>query len=397
MRLAYTPEQEKFRDEVRDYYRQLLTPEMRAAFAGVEADDGRHYREAIRQLGKDGWLTVSWPPEYGGRGLSPMESYIFFEETQLAGVTIPHLTTNSVGPTLMRYGTQEQRERYLPGIAAGEIHFSIGYSEPGAGTDLASLSMPAVRDGDQWVINGQKMFTSLIHHADYLWLAVRTDPDAPKHEGISIIIVPTDTPGFSWTPIRTLRDGFTSATYYEDVRVPVENLVGDEGQGWQLMTSQLNSERVSIAPAGVLQRRLQEVARWAGGVTASDGRPLIEHEWVQTNLAEVEAKVEVLQLLNWNVAWAAETGEIKPADASAVKVYGTEMYVDAFRLLMEVVGPDALLTDGTTGALHDSLEVAMRWAVLMTFGGGTNEVQREIIARAGLGLPRPGRPTAARS
>jgi alkylation response protein AidB-like acyl-CoA dehydrogenase len=391
MRLAYTPEQEKFRDEVRDYYRQLLTPEMRAAFAGVEADDGQHYREAIRQLGKDGWLTVSWPPEYGGRGLSPMESYIFFEETQLAGVTIPHLTTNSVGPTLMRYGTQEQRERYLPGIAAGEIHFSIGYSEPGAGTDLASLSMPAVRDGDHWVINGQKMFTSLIHHADFLWLAVRTDQDAPKHEGISIIIVPTDTPGFSWTPIRTLRDGFTSATYYEDVRVPVENLVGEEGQGWQLMTSQLNSERVSIAPAGVLQRRLQEVARWAGGVTTSDGRPLIEHEWVQTNLAEVEAKVEVLQLLNWNVAWAAEAGEIKPADASAVKVYGTEMYVDAFRLLMEVVGPDALLTDGTTGALHDSLEVAMRWAVLMTFGGGTNEVQREIIARAGLGLPRPGR------
>jgi 3-oxocholest-4-en-26-oyl-CoA dehydrogenase alpha subunit len=391
MRLAYTPEQEKFRDEVRDYYRQLLTPDMRAAFAGVEEDDGQHYREAIRQLGKDGWLTVSWPPEYGGRGLSPMESYIFFEETQLAGVTIPHLTTNSVGPTLMRYGTQEQRERYLPGIAAGEIHFSIGYSEPGAGTDLASLTMPAVRDGDQWVINGQKMFTSLIHHADFLWLAVRTDPEAPKHEGISIIIVPTDTPGFSWTPIRTLRDGFTSATYYEDVRVPVENLVGEEGQGWQLMTSQLNSERVSIAPAGVLHRRLEEVARWAGGVTGSDGRPLIEQEWVQTNLAEVEAKVEVLQLLNWHVAWAAETGEIKAADASAVKVYGTEMYVDAFRLLMEVVGPDSLLVDGTTGALHDSLEVAMRWAVLMTFGGGTNEVQREIIARAGLGLPRPGR------
>ena len=318
-----------------------------------------------------------------------MESYIFFEETQLAGVTIPHLTTNSVGPTLMRYGTQEQRERYLPGIAAGDLHFSIGYSEPGAGTDLASLAMPAARDGDHWVINGQKMFTSLIHHADFLWLAVRTEPEAPKHLGISIIIVPTDTPGFSWTPIHTLRDGFTSATYYEDVRVPVENLVGERGEGWQLMTSQLNAERVSIAPAGVLHRRLQEVARWAGGVTASDGRPLIEQEWVQTNLAEVEAKVEVLQLLNWNVAWAAETGEIRAADASAVKVYGTEMYVDAFRLLMEVVGPDALLTDGSTGALHDSLEVAMRWAVLMTFGGGTNEVQREIIARAGLGLPRP--------
>lgn len=391
MRLAYTPEQEKFRDEIRDYYRQLLTPEMREAFAGVERPDGAPYREAIRQLGKDGWLTVSWPLEFGGRGLSPMESYIFFEETQLAGVTIPHLTTNSVGPTLMRYGTQEQRERYLPGIAAGKIHFSIGYSEPGAGTDLAALKMPAVRDGDEWVINGHKIFTSLIHHADYLWLAVRTDPDAPKHKGISILIVPTNTPGFSWTPIHTLREGFTSATYYENVRVPAANIVGEEGQGWHLMTSQLNAERVSIAPAGVLHRRLEEVARWAGSVTASDGRRLIEHEWVQLNLAEVEAKVEFLQLINWYVAWSAETGEIKPADASAVKVYGTEMYVDAFRLLMEIVGPDALLADGSVGALHDSLEVAMRWAVLMTFGGGTNEVQREIIARTGLALPRPPR------
>lgn len=391
MRLAYTPEQERFRREIRDYYEQLLTPEVRAAFAGVEEGDGADYREVVRQLGKDGWLTVSWPTEYGGRGLTPMESYIFFEETQRAGVTIPHLTTNSVGPTLMRFGTEEQRAQFLPGIAAGEIHFSIGYSEPGAGSDLAALRMPAVRDGDEWVINGQKIFTSLVHHADYIWLAVRTDADAPKHKGISIIIVPTDTPGFSWTPIHTLRGGFTSATYYDDVRVPVDNLVGEVNQGWHLITSQLNAERVSIAPAGVLQRRLDEVARWAARTTTGEGARLIDQQWVQLNLAEVAAKVEYLQLINWKVASFAESGEILAADASAVKVYGTEMYVDAFRLLMEVVGPDSLLLEGTAGALHDSLEAAMRWAVLMTFGGGTNEVQREIIARAGLSLPRPPR------
>ncbi len=390
MRLAYTAAQEAFRQEVRDYYAQLLTPEVRAAFAGVEESEST-YREAVRQLGKDGWLTVSWPTEYGGRGLTPMENYIFFEETQRAGVTIPHLTTNSVGPTLMRFGTEEQRARFLPGIASGDIHFSVGYSEPGAGSDLAALKTRAVRDGDHYVITGQKIFTSLIHHADYVWLAVRTDPEQPRHGGISIIVVPTDAPGFSWTPIHTLRGGFTSATYYEDVRVPVDNLVGEENAGWSLITSQLNAERVTISPVGVVHRRLDEVAAWARRTTAPDGRRMVDQEWVQARLAAVDAKAEALQLLNWRIAWAAETGEIGAADASAVKVYGTEMYVEAFRLLMEVVGPDSLLVEDTPGALHDSLEAAMRWSVLMTFGGGTNEVQREIVARAGLGLPRPPR------
>ncbi|HEY8532621.1 MAG TPA: acyl-CoA dehydrogenase family protein [Micromonospora sp.] len=387
MRIAYTPEQERFRDEVRAYYERILTPELRAAFAGYE-EEGSGYRDAVRKLGEDGWLTVSWPEEYGGRNLSPIENYIFFEETQKAGVTIPHLTTNSIGPTLMRYGTEEQKARFLPGIARGEIHFSVGYSEPEAGSDLASLKTRAERVGDHYVINGQKIWTSLIHHADYVWLAVRTDPDAPKHKGISIIIVPTDAPGFSWTPIRTLRGGFTSAGYYQDVRVPVENLVGKENQGWEIITNQLNYERVTICPAGVVQRRLEAVAEWARHTTAPDGRRLIDQEWVQMNLAAVEAKAEVLQLMNWKVAWADESGTISPADASALKVYGTEMYVEAFRLLMEIVGADALLDGEAPGALRDSLEAAMRWSVLMTFGGGTNEVQREIVARAGLSLPR---------
>lgn len=390
MRIAYTAAQERFRQEVRAYYEQLLTPELRSAFASAEQEGGR-YREAVRQLGRDGWLTVSWPEEYGGRALSPMESYIFFEETQRAGVTIPHLTTNSVGPTLMRFGTEEQRTRFLPGIASGDIHFSIGYSEPQAGSDLAALRTRAERTGDHYVINGQKIFTSLIQHADYIWLAVRTDPASTGHRGISIIVVPTDAPGFSWTPIHTLRGGFTSATYYEDVRVPIGNLVGREGEGWKLITSQLNHERVTISPVGVVHRRLEEVVRWARRTPAPDGRRMIDQEWVQAHVGAVEAKAEALRLLNWKVAAAAESGDIEAADASAVKVYGTEMYVEVFRLLMEVVGPDSLLDEGTPGALHDSLEAAMRWSVLMTFGGGTNEVQRDIVARAGLGLPRPPR------
>ncbi len=392
MHLAYTPQQEKFREEVREYFRGLITPQVRAAFDNYEDEADPAYREVIRQIGSDGWLVVSWPTQYGGRGLSPMESYIFFEETQQLGVPMPWLTLNTVGPTLMRYGTQEQRDEFLPRIARGEIHFSIGYSEPGSGTDLASLQMSAVRDGDQYVVNGQKMWTSLIHHADYVWLAVRTDPAAAKHAGISILIVPTDTPGFEWTPVHTLRGGFTSAGYYQDVRVPVTSRVGEENAGWTLMTAQLNQERVTISPVGPVERKLRAVTEWAAGVPTDDGERLLDQEWVRLHLARVHAKLQFLKLMNWRVAWGTAAENVSPADASGMKVFGTEFYVEAFRLLMEVMDTDALLTVDSPGSeLRESLESAMRWAVLMTFGGGTNEVQREIVARVGLGLPRPSR------
>jgi alkylation response protein AidB-like acyl-CoA dehydrogenase len=391
MYLAYTTDQLRFRDEVRAYFEQLMTPDVEQALATVDEGADSAYREVIARIGRDGWLTVQWPEEYGGRGLSRIESYIFFDETARLGVPIPVLTTNSVGPTLMRYGTDEQRARFLPGIARGDIHFSIGYSEPAAGTDLAALRTRATRDGNEYVINGQKMWTSLIHHADYVWLAVRTDPAAAPHRGISILIVPTDAEGFSWTPIHTLRGGFTSTTYYEDVRVPITNRVGPENGGWQLITAQLNAERVAISPAGVVARKLDEVLAWASTAPAPDGRRVVDQEWVQLNLARVQAKLEYLHLLSWQVA-AAPSDAVDPADASALKVYGSEFYIEACRLLMEVIGPDALLRKDSPGAfLHDSLEAAMRWNLVMTFGGGTNEVQREIIARSGLGLPRPPR------
>ena len=349
---------------------------------------GPAYREIIARIGRDGWLTVHWPAKYGGRGLSRVESCIFFDETARLGIPIPVLTTNSVGPALMRHGTDEQRARFLPGIARGDIHFSIGYSEPESGTDLASLRTRAERDGGEFVVNGQKMWTSLIHHADYVWLAVRTDPAAPPHRGISILLVPTDAAGFSWTPVPTLRGGFTSATYYRDVRVPAENLVGDLNGGWRLITDQLNSERVAISPAGIVTRKLDEVLTWARGTAAADGRRVIDQEWVQLNLARVRARLECLSLLSWTVA-AAPGDTVDPVRASALKVYGSEFYIESVRLLMEVVGPGALLCKGSHGEfLHDSLEAAMRWNLVTTFGGGANEIQREIIAAAGLNLPR---------
>src|SRR5690349_19017612 len=265
MRIAYTPEQERLRQELRAYFAGLMTPEVREALSGGDEGlgDGEAYRQVVRQLGKDGWLALGWPAEHGGRGGTMLDQLIFTDEAAAAGVPVPFLTINTVGPTIMRYGTAEQKAFYLPRIAAGELHFSIGYSEPDAGTDLAALRTRAVRDGDEYVINGQKMWTSLIQYADYVWLACRTDPDAPRHKGISMLVVPTDAPGFSWTPVRTVAGPTTSATYYSDVRVPVSSRVGAENEGWRLITDQLNHERVALTPAAPLRRALDEVTAWA--------------------------------------------------------------------------------------------------------------------------------------
>ena len=388
MHLALTPGQEAFRDEVRSYFERVMTRDIRDRQAQYDLDS-ETFRALIARIGHDGWLCPSWPEEFGGRGLSEVDQFIFFDETQRLGVPIPFLTTNTVGPTIMRFGTQAQKADYLPRILRGEILFSIGYSEADAGTDLASLTTRAVRDGDSWVINGQKMWTSLIHHADYVWLACRTDPDAAKHRGISIIIVPTDADGFSWTPVQTLGGGLTSATYYENVRVPIDNLVGNEHEGWSLMTAQLNQERIALSSSGVVDRRLTEVRRWAQQTKLPDGRRVIDQEWVQGNLARVRAQLEFLRLLNWKVAWSASQGRVDPADASAMKVFGSEFYIAAYRLLMEVVGAGSTVQRGSPGAvLEADLESAIRAAPILTFGGGTNEVQREIIATVGLGLAR---------
>jgi alkylation response protein AidB-like acyl-CoA dehydrogenase len=280
----------------------------------------------------------------------------------------------------MAYGTEEQKAFFLPKILKGELHFSIGYSEPGAGTDLASLKTTAVRDGDHYVINGQKMWTSLIQHADYIWLACRTDPDAKRHKGLSIIIVPTDSEGFSWTKVHTLGGGYTSATYYDNVRVPAEHVVLGENRGWELITSQLNHERVSLSSAGSVQTKIDTVRRWAQETKLADGRRVIDQEWVQRSLAELTAKTRFLEMLNWKVAWSGAQGALNPADASAVKVHGSEFYIEAYRRLMEIVGSNAILG-------HE-LERWMRTTLVLTFGGGTNEIQRDIIAMVGLGMPR---------
>jgi 3-oxocholest-4-en-26-oyl-CoA dehydrogenase alpha subunit len=390
MRLEETPEQEALRAELRVYFERTLTPEVRE---GLGPHPGEHcgpaYRAYVRQLGQDGWLGIGWPKEFGGQGRSPLEQYIFFEECDRARAPFPLVTLNTVGPTLMRYGSEAQKAELLPRILRGEIHFAIGYTEPGAGTDLASLTTRAVRDGDDFVVNGQKIFTTGAHDADYLWLAARTDPDAPKHKGISILLVETNDPGYKHSPIHLLGGGFTNVTYYEDVRVPVSSLVGKENEGWKMITNQLNHERVALAPAGMIDRHLQAVLRWAKETRIADGRRVIDQEWVRIALARVHAHVDALKLANWQVASALTDGELNPADASAMKVFGTELRVSALRALMDVVGESAALRGDAAGAaLHGQLEAAYRQAPVGTFGGGVNEVQREIIALAGLGMPR---------
>ena len=340
-------------------------------------------------MGHDGKLGLGWPREFGGHGATALEQYLFYDEANRAGVPLPLVTLNTVGPTLMRFGSDEQKQQFLPARIAGEVHFAIGYSEPGAGTDLASLTTRAVRDGDEYVITGQKVFTTGGHDADWVWLACRTDPDAPKHKGISIILVPTSSSGFSHSPIWLLGGGHTNATFYNDVRVPVSNVVLGENEGWKLITSQLNHERVALAPAGKLERPLQQVTEWAQATTLADGTRPIDHEWVRITLARVRAIAEALKLANWRVAAGLDAGTLKPADASAMKVLGTESQWRCLDLLMDVVGQYAYLQDGTAGVdVRLALEQAYRQAPVGTFGGGVNEVQREIIGMTGLGLPR---------
>ncbi|WP_416564554.1 acyl-CoA dehydrogenase family protein [Nocardia testacea] len=397
MRIAYTPEHDRLRAELREYFARLITPERRAALSSQtgEYGQGNVYREVVAEMGRDGWLALGWPEEFGGQNRPMLDQLIFTDEAAIAGAPVPFLTINSVAPTIMHYGSDEQKKFFLPRIAAGELHFAIGYSEPGAGTDLASLRTTAVRDGDDYVINGQKMWTSLIAYADYIWLAVRTDPTAKKHKGISMLIVPTDAEGFSWTPVHTMAGPDTSATYYQDVRVPVTSLVGPENGGWPLVTNQLNHERVALTSAAALQLALAQTTAWAKETKAADGSRIFDREWVQLNLARVHAKVEYLKLMNWEIASRVDAGgdaAPRPWDASACKVYGTELSTEAYRLLMEVLGPQASLRQDSPGSvLRGRLERMHRAALILTFGGGTNEVQRDIIAMTALKQPASGR------
>ncbi len=387
MHLAFTPEQEELRSSLRAYYADLLDPQTRALLEDHDTYEPT-MRQVVKQMAADRWLGIGWPTEWGGQGRGHVDQWIFFDESMRAGAPVPMLTINTVGPTLMQHGTQEQKEQYLPAILRGEIHFCIGYSEPDAGTDLASLSTRAVIEGDELVINGTKLWTSYAETADYCWLAVRTDPEVKKHRGLSIVVVPMDTPGITPRPLELIGEHPICEVHYEDVRIPLTNVIGGLNNGWSLITGQLNHERVTLCTPGMVDKSLTEVRRWAQQTLLPDGRRVIDQEWVQLNLAKVHAGFEFLRLQNWYVAWDAERGNLSVQDASTTKVFGTELYLDACRLLMEVVGQTAYLKKGSPGAvLASRLEQMYRSLVILTFGGGVNEVQRDLITVFGLGMP----------
>jgi alkylation response protein AidB-like acyl-CoA dehydrogenase len=384
MFLDLTDEQRALRDDLRAYFATLIAPAEREAM--LTQRHGTIYRDVVRRMGRDGRLGVGWPVEYGGHGLGQIEQQIFVNEAALADVPLPAVTLQTVGPTLMAHGTAEQKDFFLPKILTGELHFAIGYTEPEAGTDLASLRTRAVLDGDQYVVNGQKIFTTGGHDADYIWLACRTDPDAPKHKGLSILIVDTSDPGYSWTPIIT-HDGahHVNATYYADVRVPVAMRVGEENAGWRLITAQLNHERVMLGPAGRLGVLHQRVRDWAATQRGPDGHPVLDQPDVRRALARASAAERVNELLNWQVA---VTEAVDIADASVTKVFGSEQAQWIGAELAEVVSRHGDLADERTAELARWLDVQNKRNTVMTFGGGVNEVQRELIAMAGLKLPR---------
>jgi alkylation response protein AidB-like acyl-CoA dehydrogenase len=384
MFLDLTGDQLALRDELRGYFASLISPRQRAAL--LTERHGGVYREVVRQMGRDGWLGLGWPAEYGGRGLGQLEQQIFVNEAARADVPLPAVTLQTVGPTLQAHGTQEQKDFFLPAILAGELHFAIGYTEPEAGTDLAALRTRAERSGDSYVVNGQKVFTTGAHDADYVWLACRTDPGAPRHRGISILIVDTADPGFSWTPIIT-HDGahHVNATYYADVRVPVTRRVGAENSGWRLLTTQLNHERVMLGPAGRIAALHDRVRDWAARRAGPDGEPLLGRPDVRRALGQAYASLRINELLNWQVAAAAA---LDIADASATKVYASEQAQQLGQLLEDVVGRHGDPADPETAELSRWLDIQAKRNTVLTFGGGVNEIQRELIATAGLGLPR---------
>jgi alkylation response protein AidB-like acyl-CoA dehydrogenase len=386
--IAYTPEQEALRRELRAYYGELLTPEIREELhRGMGT--GATMRAVVRRMASDGWLGIGWPKEYGGQGRGTIDQFIFFDESMRCGAPVPMLTINTVAPSIMRFGTDEQKRFFLPRILEGGLHFSIGYTEPGAGTDLAALTTRAVRDGDSYVIDGQKIFTSLAGDADYVWLAVRTDPSAAKHAGISIFAVDLKSPGIRIDPMHLLSDHDINTVFFDGVRVPAERLVGGENKGWKLITNQLNHERVTLCSSGMLEQSFEATLRFAQATKLPDGRRVADQEWVQVNLARVYAGLEFLRLINWKVAWTGSQGKLDVADASTIKVFGTEWYLESFRLLMEIIGPRAALQRGSPGAVAmGQLEMLYRSLLILTFGGGTNEVQRDLIGLFGLRLPR---------
>ena len=391
MLIQLNAKQAKLKSELQEYFEGLMTPALKAELNNPNHFEGGgpEFKNAMQTMGADGWIGLSWKKELGGKELSPMEQYIFVETVMRTGFPFPFLTTESVGPMIAENGSDWAKEEIATKILQGKLIFAIGYSEPNSGTDLASLKTKAIKEKDGYLINGQKMWTSLANFSDYIWLATRTDFEVKNHKGISIFIVPTDDQGFSMSAINTLGDVRTNATFYDNILVPDSYLVGKLNEGWSLITNQLNLERLALVNHGPVEELYNNVLNLAHQTKINKDQYLTDLSWVKHNLAQVYSGIEALKLICWKQTWIMESDQLNMAEASVAKVYGSEFFIEAYRLLMEIMGELSLLkNESELSILNAKLERMYRTASILTFGGGTNEVQRDIIAMAGLLMPR---------
>ena len=390
MKIELTKNQQKLKDELKEYFSALLNKELLSEMSDPQFFEGGgpEFKKALKIMGRDGWIGLSWPKEFGGKEFTPIEQYIFVEEIMRTGFPFPFLTTESVGPMIAQYGSDWAKETIAKSILRGETIFAIGYSEPNAGTDLASLKTQALPDKEGFKINGQKIWTSLANYADYIWLAARTNNEVKKHKGISMFIVPTDDDGFSYTPIQTLGDVTTNMTYYDDIYVSKDNLVGELNSGWNLITSQLNLERLALVNHGPVDELYHQLLSLAKSTKVDSTNVLSDIDWVKSNFAKIYSGLETLKLICWKQVWGMENNVLSMTDASLAKIYGSEYFIEAYRMMMEIFGELSIIRDDSLSILNSRLERMYRTASILTFGGGTNEVQRDIISMAGLLMPR---------
>ena len=390
MKIELTKNQQKLKDELKEYFSSLLNKELMSEMTDPQFFEGGgpEFKKALKIMGQDGWIGLSWPKEFGGQEFTPIEQYIFVEEIMRTGFPFPFLTTESVGPMIAQYGSDWAKETIAKSILRGETIFAIGYSEPNAGTDLASLKTQAQPYKEGFKINGQKIWTSLANYADYIWLAARTNNEVKKHKGISMFIVPTDDDGFSYTPIQTLGDVTTNMTYYDDIYVSKDNLVGELNSGWNLITSQLNLERLALVNHGPVDELYHQLLSLAKSTKVDSTNALSDIDWVKSNFAKIYSGLETLKLICWKQVWGMENNVLSMTDASLAKIYGSEYFIEAYRMMMEIFGELSIIRDDSLSILNSRLERMYRTASILTFGGGTNEVQRDIISMAGLLMPR---------
>ena len=386
MDFSWEDEYVEFRQALREFIAERRTPELLEEYARTYGGGGELIRTFHEAIHERGWMRMCWPKEHGGEGRDMLYQYIFVEEMEYWGMPYGNLTFTSIAPSILAFGSEEQKRALLPGIYRGEYCFALGYSEPNAGTDLASLRTRAELDGDEWVINGQKIWTSLADVSTHLWLAVRTDPAAKKHAGISIMIVPTETEGITIRPLPTLYGGHTNETFYDNVRVPVGSVVGGVNQGWPIVMHALNHERVGLAATGALARIYDQLV----GHLAEACPERLADPVVRRRLAELQLDLREHRALALQNAWIISRGRTPIAEASMAKVSGTELRTRLASAAMDLLGRYGGLSaeSGEHAPFAGRAEFNFRLSPIFRFGGGTNEVMRDIIAAAGLGLAR---------